>query len=96
MAQRTTTRLADLVALRPWPARSANLELSGLGDLEAYVPTGRTLDVVERLTRAMAGSARTRAWSITGPYGSGKSSLALFLAALVSPASTDPHGPSLT
>ena len=89
MAHRTTTRLADLVALRPWPARSANVELSGLGDLEAYVPTGRTLDVVERLSGAMAGSARTRAWSITGPYGSGKSSLALFLAALASPASTD-------
>ncbi len=82
----SAARLSDLVALRPLPVRSANLELSSPSDLEGYVPTARSLDVVDRFARALGGGSRTRAWSITGPYGSGKSSLAVFLAALASPA----------
>ncbi|MFD3658476.1 ATP-binding protein [Streptomyces sp. NPDC058620] len=35
----------------------------------------RTLDVLDRVTNAVADPRRTRAWSFTGPYGSGKSTL---------------------
>ncbi|MCX4640198.1 ATP-binding protein [Streptomyces platensis] len=35
----------------------------------------RGLDVLERVTNAVADPRRTRAWSFTGPYGSGKSTL---------------------
>ena len=78
--------LSDIVGLTTKPVRSASVELSASSDVEAYIPTGRALDVIDRWTRAMVGSSRTRAWSITGPYGSGKSSLAVFLSALASPA----------
>lgn len=77
--------LAEMVQLRATSVRSANLEFTDPTLLDSYVPTGRTLDVLDRWTRAMGGTARTRAFSVTGPYGSGKSSLALFLAALVAP-----------
>ncbi|WP_066942354.1 hypothetical protein [Microtetraspora fusca] len=40
-----------------------------------YVGT-RALDVLERVTNAVADRKRTRSWSFTGPYGSGKSTLA--------------------
>lgn len=48
--------------------------------LDGYIltPTGR--DVLGRLTSALRGETLTRAWSITGPYGSGKSALALLAA----------------
>ncbi|MFI2618507.1 ATP-binding protein [Streptomyces sp. NPDC018584] len=35
----------------------------------------RALDVLDRVTNAVANLRRTRAWSFTGPYGSGKSTL---------------------
>ncbi|MDX6761056.1 ATP-binding protein, partial [Streptomyces sp. F8] len=35
----------------------------------------RALDVLDRVTNAVADLRRTRAWSFTGPYGSGKSTL---------------------
>ncbi|OAR25085.1 hypothetical protein A8W25_28505 [Streptomyces sp. ERV7] len=35
----------------------------------------RALDVLDRVTNAVADPRRTRAWSFTGPYGSGKSTL---------------------
>ena len=37
------------------------------------------MDVVERISRAAAAGTAGGAWSLTGPYGSGKSSLALLL-----------------
>lgn len=85
MTKAVSIPLTDIVQLRAASVRSANLELADPTLLDSYVPTGRTLDVLDRWTRAMGGHARTRAFSVTGPYGSGKSSLALFLAALVAP-----------
>jgi len=51
--------------------------------LNGYIltPTGR--DVLRRLADALRGDSITRAWSLTGPYGSGKSALALFAAQLL-------------
>lgn len=51
--------------------------------LSGYIltPTGR--DVLHRLADALRGESPTRAWSLTGPYGSGKSAFALFVAQLL-------------
>jgi len=48
-----------------------------------YVPTSRALDVLHRVFPTIQDLAQPRAWSITGPYGSGKSSLANFAIALL-------------
>lgn len=79
-------RLSDLV----WPqerfARSVNVERdSGTRAIDGYLPTGRSLDVIRRVVRSMVDTSSSRALSITGPYGSGKSSLAVFVDALTSP-----------
>lgn len=62
-------------------ARSANLErdITSTEPLDGYIVTARALDVVQRLAAAAATTQRGGAWSITGPYGSGKSSLAVLI-----------------
>ncbi len=81
--------LADAMAVGARFARSANLErdLARIEPLDGYVVTARVLDVVERITTAAAGGSAGGAWSLTGPYGSGKSSLALMLDAALGGAS---------
>lgn len=81
------TTIADVLSVRDQFARSANLERDAdlAEPLDGYVVTARALDVVERMTSAVMGPAGG-AWSITGPYGSGKSSLALLFDAAFGPA----------
>lgn len=82
----TKTRLSELVEVRQRFLRSANVERDDVGDsITGYVPTTRAFDVIGRVARSMSDSTAGRAISITGPYGSGKSSLALFLEALLGP-----------
>ena len=73
--------LSDSITVAGRYARSANLERDAaqLEPLDGYVVTARTLDVVERIVTAAATGPAGGAWSLTGPYGSGKSSLALLL-----------------
>jgi hypothetical protein len=79
-------RLADQVAVKPRFARSANVERDlGAAAINGYLPTGRALDVVARIGRGLLNSPAGRALAITGPHGSGKSSLAVFLHALFAP-----------
>ena len=76
------------VTLRAVNVRSASLERDlDTAQLDRLTLTGRGNDVLRRLDDAIKRPQRTRAWSVTGPYGSGKSSFALLLANLVS---TDP------
>jgi hypothetical protein len=65
-------------------ARSVRLDAAGPDALDGYLPTARALDVTRRIINGIAAPDGTRAFSITGPYGSGKSSLAVFLDALCS------------
>ena len=83
------TTLAEVLSVRSQFARSANLErdAENVEPLDGYVVTARALDVVERVTAAALGEAGG-AWSITGPYGSGKSSLGLLLDAAFGPPGT--------
>ena len=82
------TLLADAIAVAPRFARSANLERDAtrLEPLRGYVVTARALDVTERIATAAAVGGAGGAWSLTGPYGSGKSSLGLLLDAAFGPA----------
>lgn len=82
--------LAEAVAVAPRFARSANLERDAtrLEPLDGYVVTSRALDVTERIARCAAVGRSGGAWSLTGPYGSGKSSLGLLLDAAFGPAGT--------
>ncbi len=82
--------LAEHVQILPRFARSANLERdTGRSQpLEGYVVTARALEAVERILTVAATQQAGGAWSLTGPYGSGKSSLALLLDALLGPDGT--------
>ena len=75
------SRLADSISVRARFARSASLErdLARSEPLDGYVVTARALDVVERIAETAATGPAGGAWSLTGPYGSGKSSLALLI-----------------
>lgn len=79
------SRLDQLVVVLPRFTRSISLvrDAHREGVLEGYIltPTGR--DVLRRLADALHGDSPTRAWSLTGPYGSGKSAFALFAAQLL-------------
>lgn len=81
-----TGTLIDQIKPRQSYLRAANLELHQ-EQVEHYIPTGRALEVLRRLVEAIEDPSAGRAWSLTGPYGAGKSSFALFLRALLGPAS---------
>lgn len=77
-----TGMLIDQIKPRQSYLRAANLELHQ-DQVEHYIPTGRALEVLRRLVEAIEDPASGRAWSLTGPYGAGKSSFALFLRTLL-------------
>ncbi|MCY4258017.1 MAG: hypothetical protein OXE04_07015 [bacterium] len=80
--------LADHVKVEGRFARSANLErdASLCTPLDGYVVTARAREVLRRVATVADSGQAGGAWSITGPYGSGKSSLALLLDAVFGPA----------
>lgn len=80
-----TSMLANEVRPRRGYLRAANLEAHA-GQAEHYIPTSRALEVLRRLVHSMDDATAGRAWSLTGPYGAGKSSFALFLRTLLGPA----------
>lgn len=78
--------LGDLV----WPqqiyARSTNVQID-LRDQESvadYVFTVKSIKSVEDVLDGIRGYRKCRAWSLIGPYGSGKSTFILFLVRLLS------------
>ena len=66
--------------------RSVNLERDrdSVAVLDAYIPTSRALRTLERVSGAFHQKQAPRAWSLVGPYGSGKSSFSVFAAGLLS------------
>ncbi|OBI07329.1 hypothetical protein A5715_17855 [Mycolicibacter heraklionensis] len=80
-----TTVLGDFVKARSRFGRSANVERDHGGSaVDGYIPTGRALDVISRIARGLSDSTAGRTFSLTGPHGGGKSSLAVFLDGLLS------------
>lgn len=78
-------RLGDQIRPKERYLRAANLE-AHQEQAGHYIPTSRALEVLRRLVHSIGDSASGRSWSLTGPYGAGKSSFALFLRTLLGPA----------
>ena len=80
-------QLSELISVAPRYARSVNLERDGFSEaaIDGYVVTSTAEEFLLRFGRALAGAGGHRAWTLTGPYGAGKSSFALFLANIFSP-----------
>ena len=82
-----STRLVNLVEVGRRFRRSVNLDRdTGSPDaLNGYVITPAIRRAVSQITDGLGDAAGDRAWSLVGPYGSGKSAFAVFLADLLSP-----------
>lgn len=90
--------LASLFRVQERFCRSINLQLdwSTRSQLEGYIISNTSRSLAERIATSTKTLRQPRAWSITGPYGCGKSAFALFLADLISsPAPTHPEGRKL-
>jgi len=81
--------LSKLIAFKRRYARSVNLErdIARSEALDGYVPTERALEALERILSATQSNATHRAWTVTGVYGTGKSSFAHLLAVALGPIS---------
>ena len=77
--------LADHVQVRTAYTRSINLERDSKSkEAECtYIPTTRALRTLTTITERFSNENQPRSWSLVGPYGSGKSSFALFLSELL-------------
>ena len=73
------------VSIRGQFQRSVQLvrDFYGPRDLSGYIVTSKAVETTGRLADALAAPGSTRAWSISGPYGGGKSSYALFVSRLL-------------
>lgn len=62
--------------------RSVRLEadMRDPDSFDGYLVTRQVCDVVERICDGLSADSTERAWTLTGPYGGGKSAFALFLA----------------
>jgi hypothetical protein len=78
-------KISDFVKVNTYYTRSINLErdIGSSGAISSYIPTSRALRTSHRVAAAFGTGVAPRAWSLVGPYGSGKSSFALFLSALL-------------
>ena len=76
----------NLVSVNTHYTRSINLERdsSSVDVINAYIPTSRALRTFARVSDAFNTNLSPRAWSLIGPYGSGKSSFSVFLSQLLS------------
>ncbi|HEY9608987.1 hypothetical protein [Allocoleopsis sp.] len=80
--------LSEYFRLNRRYSRSINLErdLELPNTVEGYVLTERAVDTLLRIVAALTGTQSTRAWTLTGVYGTGKSAFAHYLASLCAPA----------
>ncbi|MEI6544090.1 MAG: hypothetical protein WCL60_11265 [Methylococcales bacterium] len=86
--------LGTLIQLDTHYTRSINLERDADSSdvLSAYIPTSRALQTLTQLTNTFHQESYPRSWSLIGPYGSGKSSFAAFLAHLLENKNTKNSG----
>lgn len=79
-------RLSDLVSIRGRFHRSVSLSKDWRPsvDLSEYLVTPTIKEIARRIIDELEHPMGARSWSITGPYGSGKSAFGLFLADLLS------------
>ena len=77
--------LSELFHVKGRFRRSVHLERDFYTEnaLDGYVLTVTAREMLSRLVSALENEATSKAWSLTGPYGSGKSAFALFAAKLL-------------
>lgn len=75
---------SEFVDVSPRFSRSVNLErdLNTPGAVDGYILTATSMDMLNRMATALKSPGRHKAWTLTGPYGSGKSAFCLFSACL--------------
>ncbi|HFE39110.1 MAG TPA: hypothetical protein ENK06_11940, partial [Gammaproteobacteria bacterium] len=76
---------SDNIQINTYYTRSINLErdADSLDVVKAYIPTTRALQTLEKIKHSLTEDKSPRAWSLVGPYGSGKSSFANFISHLL-------------
>lgn len=81
MAEQTSPSLADYVHIQQTAIRAIRLESDWqkAGLTPNYVLTAQARTSLERILAGLEGHHLARAWTLTGPYGSGKSYFGLFL-----------------
>ncbi len=77
--------LAQRVRVKTCYTRSTNIERDSgsVATVAAYCPTVRGIALLEDVGAALGNENQPRAWSLIGPYGSGKSTFGVFLHALL-------------
>jgi len=78
--------LDAFLSIAPRYRRSTNVEtdFGRAESLDGYVLSALALECTQRIVSALASPSGARAWSIVGPYGSGKSSFLTYLTSLLS------------
>lgn len=86
-------RLNEVIDIEHRSVRAVNFDedLRDPDVLRGYVFGEHVLDALRRIAISFQEEPRTRAFSITGPYGSGKSSFALLLCALLDAKGEETH-----
>jgi len=84
-------KLSDVVKIASRFGRSVNLErdFHEQISLNGYVLTTTARSALHRFAQVDSSTATRRAWTLTGPYGSGKSAFALFAGKALSSVSSD-------
>ena len=82
---RNKNKVLKALTINTYYSRSVNVErdLSDEEVIRAYIPTARAKETLSRLVDGANSAKRTCAFSLIGPYGSGKSSFAVFLTQLL-------------
>ena len=77
--------LVEKISINTHYTRSVNLERDSdsLDLVQSYIPTSRALRTFSKIADTLHDQQAPRAWSLVGPYGSGKSSFSVFLSQLL-------------
>ena len=78
-------KVSDHISVNTYYTRSINLERdkNAKAVLDSYIPTTRAIQTLERIAGTFGQENVPRSWALVGPYGSGKSAFAVFLAHLL-------------
>ncbi len=74
-------RLKDLFQVKSRFHRSVQIELDSV--LDDYIITQSVVKILDRVAESLVSKYSTKAWTITGPYGSGKSAFIVYLKLLL-------------
>lgn len=77
--------LMDRIRVKTCQTRAVHVERDSgaVATIGAYYPTPRAIQVLEDTAAAFSRGIKDRAWSLIGPYGTGKSAFGVFLHALL-------------